>query len=205
VEKTDLRKQFEHLYSPSAREAEIVRVPALKFAMVDGRGDPNGSPAFQDAVQALYGVSYTLKFSMKMAGVADWTVLPLEGLWWADGDAEFHLERKDDWCWTLLIAQPGFVKKKDVTAAIGHVARKKPSAALEQLRLERFAEGLSAQILHVGPYAEEAPTIARLEAFAHQNGYRFSGRHHEIYMSDPRRCAPDRLKTVIRHPVKKAK
>ena len=140
MEKTDLRKQFKHLYSPSANEGEIVKVPSLPFVMVDGRGDPTNSPAFQDAVQALYGVSYTLKFSMKMAGVADWTVLPLEGLWWADGDAEFDAQKKADWCWTLLIAQPDFVKKKDVTSAVEHVARKKPSAALQQLRFERFAD-----------------------------------------------------------------
>ena len=204
----DLVKQLKSLYSPSAKHPAIVEVPDLAFLMIDGRGDPNTSEAYEAALQALYGVAYTLKFTLKKTDPErDFKVAPLEGLWWTDEGAPTmdDLQRdRDAWNWTMMIAVPDAVTADEVTAAAGAAARKRELAAAPLIRLEGLEEGLAAQIMHIGPYAEEAPTIERLHEFVAAQGYELRGRHHEIYLGDPRRTAPERLKTVVRHPVRAA-
>ena len=174
----DLVKQLKPLYAPSPRHPAIVEVPELCFLMIDGRGDPNSAEAYQDALGALYGVAYTLKFALKKTDPErDFKVAPLEGLWWTDAEPPSMVDMesdKDSWNWMMMSAVPDAV-----TAA-------------------------AAQIMYIGPYADEAPTIAALHAFVEEQGYELRGRHHEIYLGDPRRTAPERLKTVIRHPVRPA-
>jgi hypothetical protein len=201
----DLVKQLKPLYAPSPRHPAIVEVPELAFLMIDGRGDPNGSESYQDALGALYGIAYTLKFTLKKADPErDFKVAPLEGLWWSDAERpsldELQADR-DAWNWTMMIALPDAVTAAEVGAAAEAAARRRPLPAAAHVRLERFAEGLAAQIMHVGPYSAEGPTIARLHDFVEEQGYELRGRHHEIYLGDPRRTAPERLKTVLRHPV----
>jgi hypothetical protein len=202
----DLVKLHRSLYSPSAKHPAIVEVPGLAFLMVDGRGDPNASEAYDQALEALYSVAYTLKFSLKKADPErDFKVAPLEGLWWGDAAAPSMAElqrERDAWNWTMMIAVPDEVTKGEVAAAADAAARRRELPAAELLRLQRLEEGLAAQIMHLGPYAEEAPTIARLHDFVAAQGYALRGRHHEIYLGDPRRTAPERLKTVLRHPVR---
>ena len=204
----DLVKLHKPLYSPSPKHPAIVEVPELAFLMVDGRGDPNTSEAYHHAIEALYSVAYTLKFTLKKADAErDFKVAPLEGLWWADEAAPSmaELQRdRDAWNWTMMIAVPDEVTAAEVAAAADAAARKRELPAAALLRLERLEEGLAAQIMHLGPYAEEAPTIELLHEFAAAQGYELRGRHHEIYLGDPRRTAPERLKTVIRHPVREA-
>jgi hypothetical protein len=200
--KLDLKRDFKHLYSPSAKEVVLVDVPPMNFLMVDGHGDPNESQPFQEAMEALYSVAYTLKFASKADGV-DYTVMPPEGLWWMDDMGEFNMAAKGRWQWTLMIMQPDHITGEMVRKAVEDVREKKSPPALEKLRFERFHEGLAAQIMHIGPYAAEEPTIARMHAWIIAQGYDFhgAGKHHEIYLGDPRRTAPDRLRTVLRQPV----
>jgi hypothetical protein len=193
----------ERLYQAS-RAPEIVRVPELTFVMVDGHGDPNTSVEYREAIQALYGLSYTLKFSLKKELALTYRVGPLEGLWWADDMAEFSIGRKADWHWTAMIAQPDVVTPERFDRAREEVARKKALPGLERARLERFAEGLAGQVMYVGPYSDEGPTIEQLHRFIRELGYTFDGRrqrHHELYLGDPRRSAPEKLRTIIRQPV----
>ena len=204
----DLVKQLKPLYAPSAKHPSIVEVPELAFLMIDGRGDPNSAEAYQDALGALYGVAYTLKFALKKTDPErDFKVAPLEGLWWTDAEPPSMADMesdKDSWNWTMMSAVPDAVTAAEVAAAVEAAARRRPLPAAGRIRLERFAEGLAAQIMYIGPYADEAPTIAALHAFVEEQGYELRGRHHEIYLGDPRRTAPERLKTVIRHPVRPA-
>jgi hypothetical protein len=172
--------------------------------MSDGAGDPNTAPAYQQAIQALYGVAYALKFLLKQEQGVDYTVMPPEGLWWTPDMREFSLEHPESLRWTMLIAQPDQVTLALCEQARTQVRRKHESAALENMRLERFHEGLAVQILHLGPYATEGLTIARLRAFIREYGYTFDARHqkhHEIYLSDPCRTAPEKIRTIIRQPV----
>jgi hypothetical protein len=202
MEKIDLRKQWKHLYKPSPKKVEIVDVPQMNFLMIDGRGDPNTSQEFQEAVEALFGVSYAAKFMVKKGETAiDYSVMPLEGLWWMDDMAEFSIERKHEWKWTAMIMQPEYVGADLLQAAMEQVEKKKNPAALSKLRFESYHEGESAQIMHIGPFAEEGLTIEKIHQFIEDNGYALSGKHHEIYLSDFRRAAPEKLKTVIRQPV----
>jgi hypothetical protein len=180
---------------------ELIDVPELTFLMIDGHGDPNVSDRYREGIQALYAVSYTLKFAIKRAGGPDHRVGPLEGLWWVDDLTRSTMEDKSAWDWTAMIRQPADVTTRLVEEVALEVADKKQLPAVRELRLERFAEGHAAQILHVGPYAEEGPTIERLHAFIDEQGYARRGKHHEIYLGDPRRTAPARLKTIIRQPV----
>jgi hypothetical protein len=204
----DIVKLHKPLYAPSAKHAAIVEVPGLAFLMVDGRGDPETAEAYHQALEALYSVAYTLKFSLKKTDPErDFTVAPLEGLWWADDAAPSMAELmrdRDNWNWTLMIAVPDAVAANEVAAALETAARKKDLPAAPVLRLERLEEGLAAQIMHVGPYSQEAPTIQRLHEWVAGQGYELRGRHHEIYLGDPRRTAPERLKTVLRNPVRPA-
>lgn len=203
-EKLDLKKTLKRFYNPSAKQCVVVDVPAMNFLMLDGAGDPNTSPVFQTAVEMLYAVSYTLKFMLKKQGAADYAVMPLEGLWWTPDMAEFTIEDKSNWLWTLMIAQPPFITAEQVAAAKAEAARKKELPALDGLRFEPYHEGLAAQIMHLGPFAAEGPTIAKLHAFIAHQGYALTSKHHEIYLSDFRRTAPEKLKTVIRQPIGQA-
>ena len=202
----DLVKELRPLYSPPSKAPVIVEVPELSFLMLDGRGDPNASEAYQAALQALYGVAYTLKFTLKKGDPErDFKVAPLEGLWWTDGEPptlDGLQTDRDSWNWTMMIAVPDAVTAAEVAAAADAAAQRRPLPAAGLVRLERFAEGQAAQVMHIGSYAEEAPTIARLHEFVAEQGYELHGRHHEIYLGDPRRTAPERLKTVVRHPVR---
>lgn len=202
MEKTDLRKALKQFYEPSAKDFAVVDVPEMLFVMIDGEGDPNVSPVYANAVQWLFSVSYALKFASKANG-RDYGVLPLEGLWWADDMDDFVAGNKAKWKWTAMIAQPDWITADMFSAAVDKTKVKlgEPPASL---RLEPFAEGLSVQIMHFGPYSAEAPTIARLhKEFLPANGLTESGHHHEIYISDPRRVAPEKLRTVIRQPVRR--
>jgi hypothetical protein len=185
----------------AGRTPEFVRVPELGFAMIDGVGDPNTSPAYRDAIEALYGLSYTLKFALKKELGLSYRVGPLEGLWWADDMAVFSTGRKADYRWTMMIAQPEEVSAERFDRARDDVRRKKGPGVLDLTRLERLAEGLAAQVLYLGPYRDEGPTIERLHAFIRDAGYRLHGKHHEIYLGDPRRSAPEKLRTIIRQPM----
>jgi hypothetical protein len=203
MEKLDLKKQWKDLYQPPATEITAVDVPPLSYLMVDGEGDPNTSPAFIHAIEALYSLSYTLKFSLKKSpSPVDYGVMPLEGLWWADDPHAFHRQDKSTWKWTAMILQPDFIDTRQVDAAFEEVRRKKNPAALGRVRLETLTEGSAAQILFVGPFADEGPTIQRIHDFIHAAGKELCGKHHEIYLSDPRRTAPERLKTIIRQPMR---
>lgn len=209
MDKLDLRKTYKHLYQPSAQKVEVVDVPPLQFAMIDGAIEPGhrpgDSPAFQQATEALYGVSYTLKFASKQRpeNPIDYGVMALEALWWVE-DGEFDIINPANWRWTAMIVQPEHITPAMFQDALAQLRRKKPGPAVDSLHLEVFQEGLSMQIMHVGPYATEPATLARMDAFARDNGYVPCGKHHEIYLGDPRRSAPDKLKTVLRHPILKA-
>lgn len=204
MSKLDLKKQYRELYNPSAKRCSIVDVPELSFLMVDGAGDPNTADAYREALDALYAMSYTLKFLSKNDLDLDYVVMALEGLWWADDVESFTNGDKSAWQWTAMIMQPDHITDAHVATARDEVRRKKGPVALERMRFERFAEGLSVQIMHLGPYADEAPTIARLHEFAADSGYDLRDKHHEIYLGDPRRTTPERLRTVIRQPVEAA-
>jgi hypothetical protein len=203
--KIDLKKDQKHLYAPSAKEVALVEVPAMNFLMADGTGDPNTSSDFQAAVEALYSLSYTLKFMVKKGQGVDYSVLPLEGLWWAADMGAFVPETMDKsrWQWTLMIRQSEVVTPELFGSALEQVKKKKPLSYLAQVRGESYAEGLSAQILHIGSFSEETANIQKIHTFMKERGYDFNGKHHEIYLSDPRRTAPEKLKTIIRQPVKK--
>ncbi len=199
--KLDLKKEYRELYLPSARECAVVDVPELQFLMIDGTGDPNTSDSYREALEALYTMSYTLKFLSKETEDIDYVVMALEGLWWTEDMNDFSEDDKDAWSWTSMIMQPAHITAAHVDTAIEQARSKKNPPALERMRFESFREGLSVQVMHIGPYAEEAPTIKRLHQFAADNSYRLRGKHHEIYLGDPRRTAPERLRTVVRQPV----
>jgi hypothetical protein len=201
--KIDFKKELKHLYNASTKEVELVDVPPLNYLMIDGEGNPNTAQAYQDAVETLYMVSYGLKFMVKKSKAAiDYGVMPLEGLWWVDDMAQFSLDNRDIWKWTAMIMQPQVVTPELVAAALAEAEQKKQPPALTRLRFESFHEGLSAQIMHLGPYAAEAPTIEKLHRFIEEQGFELHGKHHEIYLSDPRRSAPEKLKTIIRQPIR---
>jgi hypothetical protein len=205
----ELRKQWKHLYAPSAKKVELVDVPEFKFVMIDGRIEPGEapgtSPGFGEAMGALYGAAYTLKFMSKLRkeDPIDYPVMALEGLWWVE-DGRFDINIKDNWVYTLMIMQPDHITPEMFAEALTQAAKKKPNSALARLRLESFREGLCVQTMHIGPYATEPATIERMHNWADENGYRLAGKHHEIYLGDPRRADPEKLKTVLRHPVERA-
>jgi hypothetical protein len=205
LQKFDFKKEYKNLFSPSAKEAEIIDVPAFKYIMIDGEGDPNTAQEFQDKVQVLYGLSYTIKFMLKKDGKDpfDFAVPPLSGLWCAEDMTAFVEGRKHEWKWTLMIAMPDRVTDDVFEKGKETLREKKNPVFLDQARLETYEEGLCAQIMHIGPYAEEGPTIAKLHEFFQEKGYTFNGRHHEIYLGDPRRCKPEKLRTIIRQPIGK--
>ena len=209
----DLRKQWKHLYAPSAKKVELVDVPELKFVMLDGRIEPGEapgtSPGFAEAMGALYSAAYTLKFMSKLRkeDPIDYPVMALEGLWWVEGEA-FDISIAweaftDKWAYTLMIMQPDHITPEMFAEALAQAAKKRPTPALARLRFASFHEGLCVQILHIGPYATEPATVERMHRWAAENGYRLTGKHHEIYLGDPRRGDPAKLKTVLRHGVER--
>jgi hypothetical protein len=202
MQKVDHKKELKHLYNPPTKEVVEVVVPAMNYLMVDGEGDPNTAPAYAAALEALYALSYTLKFMVKKgaAGI-DYTVMPLEGLWWAEDMATFSVEKKGDWLWTMMIMQPPQVTPELVSRAVDDVRQKKNPAALSLVRFESYNEGLCAQTMHTGPFSAEGPTIQRVHDFIEKSGRTLSGKHHEIYLSDIRKADPAKWKTVIRQPM----
>lgn len=202
MDKIDVKKQLPSLYQVSSKEVAEVDVPPLRYLMMDGMGDPNTAPAYAQAVEALFSVSYTAKFAVKKGAIGiDYGVMPLEGLWWADDWAAFATADKSRWQWTMMILQPDFVPEEFVRRAISDVVSKKGLVAAKQLRLEEFHEGKCAQLLHVGPFSEEGPTIRRVHDFIAARSSAKRGKHHEIYLSDIRRAAPAKWKTIIRQPM----
>lgn len=197
--RVDLKKELQHLYGAGA-DIRVVDVPPLNFLMVDGAGDPNGSARYAQAVSALFTVSYTLKFTVKKAGGPDYGVMPLEGLWWADDLTAFLGDDRRSWRWTMMIMQPEIVTPELVQDALEGVGRRKTLPALARLRFESFTEGQAAQLLHTGPFSDEGPDIQRLHAFIAARG-QLRGKHHEIYLSDLTRAAPERWRTIIRQPM----
>jgi hypothetical protein len=202
MEKIDCKKQLKHLYEPSSKRVEIVDVPQLNFLMIDGEGDPNTSKSFSDVIETLYPLSYALKFMVKKGKMGiDYGVLPLEALWWADDMATFVTGNKDAWKWTVMIMQPEFITHEMVEEATKEVHRKKKPVSLPLVRFEAFKEGKAAQIMHIGPFSDEGPTIEKVHSFIENNGSQRSGKHHEIYLSDIRRAAPETWKTIVRQPM----
>jgi hypothetical protein len=196
----DLRREHPELYRAPDSPARLT-VPPLTYLMVGGRGDPKTAPAYADAVGTLYAVSYGLRGLVKQAGGTPWTVMPLEGLWWADEMAGFSMAGRDEWRWTMMIAQPAPVTADLVSTAVAAAVRKGRAPAAGQVRLEVLAESEAVQVMHHGPYSEEAPTIAILHAFIEAAGLVRRDKHHEVYLSDPRRIAPAAMRTILRQPV----
>ena len=201
MEKRDIKKELKPLYNPGASKVVTVDVPDMNFLKIDGQGDPNTSTAYKNAVEALFSLSYALKFAIKKGPLAiDYGVLPLEGLWWADDMEQFQQTPKREWKWTAMIMQPEMVTESLVEEVRETVKKKKDLPALEQLRFEPYQEGRAAQILHIGPFSEEGPTIQKVHEHIRELGYTLKGKHHEIYLSDVRRAAPEKWKTIIRQP-----
>lgn len=201
MKKIDFKRELKELYQPSGKKISVVDVPPMNFLTITGQGNPNSSQAYQDAVEALYSVAYPVKFMAKKGELAtDFVVMPLEGLWWVPDMREFSMDNKDAWLWQMMIMQPDFVTADMIAEAKAQAKKKKGNEAIDRLKFEVYAEGTAVQILYTGPYAAEGPTILRLHEHVWEQGGELSGKHHEIYLSDPRRMVPEKLKTVIRQP-----
>lgn len=204
MSKIDFKKALKQFYRPSSKKFSVVDVPPMNFLMIDGEGNPGTAPAYFQAIEALYPVAYKLKFMSKMELERDYVVPPLQGLWWAEDMTAFVRGEKDQWLWTMMIMQPDWITAEMFQDARQQVQKAQNPPALPKMRLEIYHEGLAVQIMHIGPYSEEGPILSQLHnEFLPQNGYIESGKHHEIYISDPRKVAPERIKTVLRQPVKK--
>lgn len=203
----DFKKEYKDLYMPKDKPV-LIEVPAMNFIMVDGSGDPNNNHCFEQAVELLYGLSFTIKMSKMKGnqpeGYFEYVVPPLEGLWWID-EGGFSFEKRDNWKWTLMIRQPGFVNEEVFKWACGELVKKKRELPTENARFEALDEGLCVQIMHIGPYSTEPETMKKINDFVAREGLRdrlgAGGKHHEIYISDPRKSKPENMKTVLRHPV----
>lgn len=201
----DFKKQFSSFYNPPKKLVEILEVPTFSFLMVDGKGDPNQSAEYQQALEALFTFSYTLKFMVKKSpAIFNYSVMPLEGLWWVTPPDVFSLTNKTIWHWTAMVMQPPFIDATQVEEARKKSQAKKDLPLLAKIRFEKYSEGLAAQTLHIGPYSAEQPTIDRLHQEIERQGYKKTGKHHEIYLNDPNRTAADKIKVIIRQPVIKA-
>jgi len=200
MEKIDLKKQYKAFYSAKA-EPKIVEVPELKYIAFDGEGNP-GSKDFEEAMGVLYGLAYTIKFMCK-ADDRDFTVMPLEGTWWSENIDDFVNGNKDNWKWTVMIAVPEFVTEELFEKGRASLSAKKDVPQLERGYLSNFNDGLAAQLMHIGPYSEETENIQKLHRFVEEQGYKLVKKHREIYISSPQRTAPEKLKTIIRHPIEK--
>lgn len=199
--KVDFKKTMSS-YRAKRDQFEIVEVPNMQYLMVDGYGDPNVEPSYPEAVEALFTVAYALKFASKQLG-NDYVVPPLEGLWWAEDMSKFSTERdKSSWSWTMMIMAPEWIDSAMLATAKARVTKKK-LARLDDLRLDPLAEGTCVQVLHVGSYDDEGPILARMhDEFLVENQLEPTGKHHEIYLSDPRRVVPEKLRTILRQPVR---
>jgi hypothetical protein len=201
--KVDFKKTLKHLYNPPKGRFHFVEVPEMTFLMLDGKGDPNTSLDYQQTIEALYSMSYGIKFALKSHGF-DHIVPPLEGLWWMENMNEFSLANKDRWEWTMMIMQPEWITSDWVEKVRQDTRKKKNNSFLSEVRFETFGEGLAIQILYTGAYEKEAPTIAEMHQFIIANGYQTNGKHHEIYLGDPRKTSPERLQTILRQPIRKS-
>jgi len=202
--KIDFKKTLKELYQPNSKEVVVVDVPEMQFLMIDGIGSPGDSQEYQDALASLYPVAFKTKFLSKAKG-KDYVVPPLEGLWWADNMKDFTEGNRDKWKWTMMIMQPDWITQDMINEAISITKEKKPELAhlLPKLRLEKYNEGKCAQIMHLGPFSEEGPTIDKVHSRIKEQGGSFEGlsnKHHEIYLSDPRKSKPEKMRTVIRQP-----
>jgi len=203
TEKIDYKKILGTYYTASSVEPAVVDIPCFNFLMIDGRGDPNTSKEYKEAVSALFALSYSLKFHIKKSLGIDYGVLPLEGLWWAEDMATFTKGGKDAWLWTMRILQPEWINAGMAAHMQIESFQKKGLPALKQIRFETYSEGVSVQLMHLGPFSSEGPNIARMHSFADQNGYQRRGKHHEIYLTDFTRTAPEKMKTILRQPLDK--
>ena len=202
ADRYDVKRELKRLYAPKNTDWALVDVPEQQFLAVDGRGDPNTSPDYARAVEALYPVAYAVKFASKRAG-RDLVVAPLEGLWWADDPEVFTTRAKDSWHWRMLISQPDWITEDAVEEAKRVASAKKDLPTIADVRRHVLHEGTSAQVLHIGPYDDEGPVLARLHGeWLRANGLRMTGPHHEVYVGDPRRTEPAKLRTVLRQPVR---
>lgn len=203
AEKIDLKKQWKDFYRPSTREPVIVDIPKANYLMIDGSGNPNTAKRFQDAIQTLYPLAYALKFAVRNQHQVDYGVMPLEGLYWGtpQGQTHFTDADKEQWFWTLMILQPDWVDQSLLSAVMPVVKRKKKPALIDEVRFERFEEGRCVTIRHIGPFDQEGPNVERMHAYAAAQGYELHGKHHEIYLNDFTRTAPEKLETVLRHPI----
>jgi hypothetical protein len=200
--KLDFKKEYGDWYTASTSQPKWVELPALNFLMIDGKGDPNTALVYQQAVEALYSMSYNMKFKIKKSDVGlDYVVPPLEGLWWVPDMNLFSQMAKDDWMWTMMILQPPTVTSDLVESTRIEVHKKKDLPALPLLRFESYTEGRAAQVMHLGSYAEEAPSIEKLHRFITSQACNLQGKHHEIYLGDPRITPPEKLRTILRQPV----
>ena len=201
MDKIDFRKEFKQFYNPSVKEISVVDVLSMNFLLVDGEGAPT-SLQYSEAIEALFGISYSLKFMVKKSTGVDFSVMPLEGLWWVDDMTKFSSDRKDEWKWTAMIMQPKYVNADHVKLAVEQVKKKKNLPALPKVRFENFNEGLAAQIMYVGPFSDEGSTITKIHVYIQNSGHTLSGKHHEIYLNNPSTTAPEKLKTILRQPMK---
>lgn len=202
IPKIDLKKENKDIYT-ATKKPKIVNVKEQKIISIEGIGDPNTSTEYKNAIEALYPVAFNMKFIAKKELQKDWVIAPLEGLWWMDNMKDFTVENKNQWKWKMFIAQPDFVTKKLFNKTIKKVREKKNPVALEKIRFEKIHEKSVAQVLHIGSYKSEAPVIQELHEFIKNNNGKLSQKHHEIYISDPRRTAENKLKTIIRQPFTK--
>ncbi len=198
MKKIDHKKLLKHLYNPSAKSVELITVPAMNFLMIDGQGDPNTSQEYAAAVEALFTLAYTIKFMIKKTQEIDYKVMPLEGLWWAKNMNDFVTNDRKKWQWTMMIMQPDIVTKKVVAEALVQAENKKGFPKLHEIRFETYDEGLVGQLVHIGPFSAEGPNIQKIHEHILENGKKLSGKHHEIYLNDPRKIAPEKMKTVLR-------
>lgn len=198
----DYKKELKQFYAAKVGKPVVVQVPKMNFIQIDGRGDPNTSQEYIDAIEALYPVAYTIKFSSKNKNGEDFGVMPLEGLWWSDNMEDFSSGNKENWQWTAMIMQPDVITEELFNHAVQQVKDKKSPKSLDKIRFSSYDEGRAAQVMYVGPYSDEGPTIEKLHDFISEQGGTLKGakRHHEIYLGDPRRTAPEKLKTIIRQP-----
>jgi len=202
TKKLDFKKEQPGLYNPSSKTIALVDVPEMKFFMIDGKGDPNTAQEFKDAIETLFPISYGLKMPFKKQHPdMDYVVPPLEGLWYMENMAEFSMASKDQWLWTLMMRVPDFVPDDEAISVIEQVKAKKQPPSIDKTRFEHYNEGKCVQIMHVGPFDAEPPTIQKMHAWAKDNGLELAGKHHEIYLSDLRRVAPEKMRTVLRQPV----
>ncbi|MCX6808572.1 MAG: GyrI-like domain-containing protein [Candidatus Berkelbacteria bacterium] len=203
--KIDYKKELRELYSPKSDKISEVKVPWMNFIIIDGKGDPNKEGEFQQAIESLYPVAYGIKFAVKKDSGVDFGVMPLEALWWAENMKDFDPDKgnRDNWLWSAMIMQPKEVTANIFEKIVNEVKTKKNLPLIERIRFESIEEGEAVQIMHIGPFSQEGPNILRLHQAIAEKGAKLTGKHHEIYLSDMRRVAPEKLKTVLRQPFAK--